>query len=274
MQRVALARALINDPAILLADEPTGNLDTASAEQIGAIFEELNKRGLTIIAVTHSAELSGKASRQVRLLDGRVVDDFRLRPVPSLESVPEPVEEPSAELEPVRRPASVQIPEYMPLTLKRRRFGHPAAAAAMALTGTVMFAAAFMPFIGKFSGSGLLDQSLFVVSIYSGGNLTRTFVGKPALIFTGLWPIILGALLIAAGFAFLMNRQRSARWAAIIIGGLAMTLPVISISTISSRLGPEIAAGSGYWVFLGAGAASLALGVFLISSQRFRNRSP
>ncbi|MBK5092396.1 MAG: ATP-binding cassette domain-containing protein [Actinobacteria bacterium] len=288
MQRVALARAMMNKPAILLADEPTGNLDTGSAEQIADIFEELNQRGLTIVVVTHSAELSKNATRQVQLRDGRIVDDLRLRPVPSLETMPVPVEEPAVEVElvgvsdgepvdrdePETKPVSVPIPEYMPATLKRREFGHPAVAVAMAATGAVMFAAAFMPFIGKFSGFGLIDQGWFVVSLHRGGNLTRTFVGKPALIFTGTWPIILGALLIAAGFAFLINRQRLARWSAIFIGVLATTLAVISILTIGSRLGSEITVRSGYWVFLGAGVASLVLGVFLVELQRLRKRAP
>jgi putative ABC transport system ATP-binding protein len=287
MQRVALARALINEPAILLADEPTGNLDTGSAEQIAAIFKELNDRGLTIVVVTHSAELSGQATRQVQLLDGKIVEDLRLQPIPSLKPGPVPVKEPEAGREPAgasdrehaerggreRKPLSVPIPEYMPSTLKRREFGHPAVAAAMVITGVVMAAAAFMPFVGQFSGFGLMDQGWFLVSLHKGGYLTRNFLGKPAVIFTGAWPIILGALLVAAGVAFLMNRQRLACWSAIFIGALATTLAAVSLLTISSRLGPEIAGKSGYWVFLGAGVVSLVLGVLLLAIQAFRGRT-
>lgn len=73
MQRVAIARALINDPKILLADEPTGNLDSKNAEAVFEIFQQLHQQGLTIIVVTHNEELA-KTSHQFRLKDGRIID--------------------------------------------------------------------------------------------------------------------------------------------------------------------------------------------------------
>lgn len=73
MQRVAIARALINDPKILLADEPTGNLDSTNAESILRIFKDLNAAGLTILMVTHNAELARQAGRIIQLKDGIVV---------------------------------------------------------------------------------------------------------------------------------------------------------------------------------------------------------
>jgi putative ABC transport system ATP-binding protein len=73
MQRVAIARALVNKPAILLADEPTGNLDTARSEEIGLVLKELNEReGLTVILVTHNLRLAALAHRTVELRDGRI----------------------------------------------------------------------------------------------------------------------------------------------------------------------------------------------------------
>lgn len=78
MQRVAIARALINQPRLLLADEPTGNLDSHNAEAIYALLDELHQDGLTIIAVTHSEELASRAGRRLHLHDGRVVDDIVL----------------------------------------------------------------------------------------------------------------------------------------------------------------------------------------------------
>ncbi|OGW28744.1 MAG: macrolide ABC transporter ATP-binding protein [Nitrospirae bacterium GWC2_42_7] len=76
-QRVAIARALVNDPAIILADEPTGNLDTASSNEVMGIFTKLNRDGRTIILVTHEAEVAEKAERIIRMMDGRIVSDER-----------------------------------------------------------------------------------------------------------------------------------------------------------------------------------------------------
>lgn len=73
-QRVAIARALVTDPAIILADEPTGNLDSKAGAEVMAIFERLNReRGLTIVLVTHDAEIAKRAQRIIRILDGRIV---------------------------------------------------------------------------------------------------------------------------------------------------------------------------------------------------------
>ncbi len=74
-QRVAIARALVNDPAILLADEPTGNLDTRTSIEIMAIFEELHRKGNTIVIVTHEPDISEHCHRIIRLRDGLVETD-------------------------------------------------------------------------------------------------------------------------------------------------------------------------------------------------------
>lgn len=80
MQRVAIARALVNEPRILLADEPTGNLDSHNADAILAIFRELNASGLTILMVTHNSELARQARRIITLRDGHLVNLARGQP--------------------------------------------------------------------------------------------------------------------------------------------------------------------------------------------------
>jgi len=74
-QRVAIARALINNPRLLLADEPTGNLDSHTSEDIMALFETLNAEGITIVLVTHENDIARHAKRQVRFYDGSIVSD-------------------------------------------------------------------------------------------------------------------------------------------------------------------------------------------------------
>ncbi len=74
-QRVAIARALINEPEILLADEPTGNLDSRTSVEIMAIFQQLNERGITIIMVTHEQDIAAYARRNIMMRDGLILDD-------------------------------------------------------------------------------------------------------------------------------------------------------------------------------------------------------
>jgi putative ABC transport system ATP-binding protein len=71
-QRVAVARAIVTDPAIILADEPTGNLDTHAGAEVMALLHELHRGGRTIVLITHEAEVAGQAGRQIHIRDGRV----------------------------------------------------------------------------------------------------------------------------------------------------------------------------------------------------------
>ena len=95
-QRVAIARALINDPEVLLADEPTGNLDSRTSVEIMAIFQQLNERGITIIMVTHEQDIAAYAKRNVIMRDGLILDDRRVSQRTNAASqiktgVPEPI---------------------------------------------------------------------------------------------------------------------------------------------------------------------------------------
>ena len=75
MQRVAIARALVNDPDILLADEPTGALDSKSGQQIMELFEKLNEEGVTIVMITHDAKVAHRAKRVVHIIDGELTEE-------------------------------------------------------------------------------------------------------------------------------------------------------------------------------------------------------
>jgi len=74
-QRVAIARALVNTPRLILADEPTGNLDSKTSEEIMQLFDSLNREGISIVLVTHETDIAEHAKRQVRFLDGKIVHD-------------------------------------------------------------------------------------------------------------------------------------------------------------------------------------------------------
>ncbi|MDJ0752186.1 MAG: ABC transporter ATP-binding protein [Ardenticatenaceae bacterium] len=89
-QRVAIARALVVEPNIILADEPTGALDTKTGEELMDIFNELNEQGITIIMITHEAEVAEHARRQIMIRDGVIVEDSRstLENIPDMELVP------------------------------------------------------------------------------------------------------------------------------------------------------------------------------------------
>jgi len=80
-QRVAVARALVTEPALLLADEPTGNLDSRSTEDVLAVFDQLSAAGRTIVLITHEPDVGARAKRLIRLVDGRIVEDVRQSPI-------------------------------------------------------------------------------------------------------------------------------------------------------------------------------------------------
>jgi putative ABC transport system ATP-binding protein len=82
-QRVTIARALVGSPAIVLADEPTGNLDQATGQTILALLEELHRRGVTIVVITHDHDIAGRMGRRIEMRDGRIISDSAQRTSPS-----------------------------------------------------------------------------------------------------------------------------------------------------------------------------------------------
>ncbi len=77
-QRVAIARALVNNPSLILADEPTGNLDTVATAEIISIFSQLNRDGITVMLVTHEMDIANQTQRIIRLLDGKIISDEKV----------------------------------------------------------------------------------------------------------------------------------------------------------------------------------------------------
>ncbi|MDQ8697792.1 ABC transporter ATP-binding protein [Hyphomicrobium sp. LHD-15] len=94
-QRVAIARALVNNPKILLADEPTGALDSKTSEEIMQVFTDLNREGITVVLVTHEPEIALWAGRRITFRDGRVIDDVRQTPITEAPITETPVAGPS-----------------------------------------------------------------------------------------------------------------------------------------------------------------------------------
>jgi putative ABC transport system ATP-binding protein len=77
-QRVSIARALVTDPTLILADEPTGNLDSVSTAEVLGLFRELHEQGRTVVLITHERDVAAEADRTIRVLDGRIVGDDAL----------------------------------------------------------------------------------------------------------------------------------------------------------------------------------------------------
>jgi putative ABC transport system ATP-binding protein len=112
-QRVAIARAIVNNPVMILGDEPTGNLDTRTSEEIMAVFQEVNRQGRTVIIVTHEEDVARHCKRIIRFRDGRIQrDEVVEHPVDAREvikTLPDPDAEVEATPEPVAEKLTFQL---------------------------------------------------------------------------------------------------------------------------------------------------------------------
>ncbi len=128
-QRVAIARATVMQPELILADEPTGNLDRASGEDVVEVLEELNRAGMTLLVVTHDPELGRRAKRRIRMVDGCITEDIRSEPAQA-DSTAEPLTSEQVQAEQMRfdnllnEEALEQLQEYqeqVPYNLRNDR---------------------------------------------------------------------------------------------------------------------------------------------------------
>ena len=121
-QRVAIARALVNDPAIVLADEPTGNLDSRSSHVIMEELSDIHKRGNTIIMVTHNPDLTTYASRVIKMIDGKIASDTKIRRAPTkkLDTTKRPLGAAKTAAKPSTKKPSKPAAKKRPLTKKKK----------------------------------------------------------------------------------------------------------------------------------------------------------
>jgi putative ABC transport system ATP-binding protein len=114
-QRVAIARAIVNEPVVILGDEPTGNLDSRTAEEIMALFQDLNRQGKTVIIVTHEPDIANHCKRVIRFKDGRVVEDHLVEdPIDARKMLDEMPDPDAPDFSTAQRAAATANPQFQP----------------------------------------------------------------------------------------------------------------------------------------------------------------
>ena len=276
MQRVAIARALINRPTVLLADEPTGNLDSRMSRELTELFDRLNDDGLTIVVVTHNDELAKSCNRKIHIKDGKIVDDQRtvspakarerVEVAPSKVIVTE-VTETGSDLFLDESPEEAEKPGgYLPTRSTPHRIGVIELGIAAAAAGLLALASTFMPWVPGASGYAFLEMVNYPGASYGGNIFVRTYTGSGAVLLTGIWAILAGTVILMSGIAIALKRRRAFVVAAI-AGAAGFIVAIFNIVMVFTRMGSAgsgagVGPGVGLWVLAVASLAAAVVGIW------------
>jgi putative ABC transport system ATP-binding protein len=239
-QRVAIARAIVNNPALLLADEPTGNLDSRTGEQIMAIFRQLNEQGVTIVMVTHEPDIAMQARRIVAMKDGRILSDRLVSDLVAEGALVRPSKWRSGDGE---GPVAAELDARAPIDLPERRMRGTTASlvcgiiAAVLSAGTVIGPIYIAQNAGGFDPQSFQPGDEFPQDLLVAGSITCG-----ALLATVIMGLV--ALLLALG-ARRRLRTEPGRWrghgralAGLILGIVALVAPLVTLG-IMFLVGPS-----------------------------------
>jgi putative ABC transport system ATP-binding protein len=278
MQRVAIARALINKPLVLLADEPTGNLDSRKAKEVTELFDELNDAGLTIVVVTHNDELAKSCSRKIHIMDGKIVDDVvdkkpSRRKAATLKIMEEPEALPELSEVEVVAEAAMPGPEeiadeggYLPTVAAPHKVNAIEMGAAVSVAGILALISTFLSWVPGATGYSFLTMMNYPGASYGGNFFLRTYTGSGAILLTGIWPMVIGIVILLSGIGMALKGRRAFTVAAV-AGALGLIVSLLDIVMVFAKLRPAagsggMAPGAGLWLLAAASLLALCAGVW------------